>query len=160
MRILLSGWDWRSTYPFCYLGVETLCKKKTKIYQSIWLKKYVGLCPFFTIFISVKIASQDYYKKSVQSLKNHQLAAETIGKPLRIPYVNLARKDIKIDHKTAQASRSSFNESTYMYLLHYLFLKKLQNLFFQTFDFLTSQGLEPEEQEEASCIKKCNLDWN
>ena len=41
---------------------------------------------------------------SVQSLKNHELATETIGKPLRIPYMNLARKDIKIDHKTAQAS--------------------------------------------------------
>ncbi|XP_020614941.1 uncharacterized protein LOC110053094 isoform X2 [Orbicella faveolata] len=57
---------------------------------------------FFHHRIQVKIASQDYYKKSVQALKNHQLATETIGKPLRIPYINLARKDIKIDHKTAQ----------------------------------------------------------
>ncbi|XP_078344726.1 cytochrome c oxidase assembly factor 1 homolog isoform X1 [Oculina patagonica] len=57
---------------------------------------------FFHHRIQVKIASQDYYKKSVQVMRNHQLAAETIGKPLRFPYMNLARKDIKIDHKTAQ----------------------------------------------------------
>ena len=55
-------------------------------------------------FFSATIASQDYYKESVQVLKNHQFASETIGSPLRIPYMNLARKDIKIDHKTAQAS--------------------------------------------------------
>ena len=71
----------------------------------------VESCPFFTIFVPATIASQDYYKKSVQALRNHQLATETIGKPVRIPYINLARKDIKIDHKTAQASRSSFSES-------------------------------------------------
>ena len=54
---------------------------------------------------SAKIASQDYYKKSVEVLRNHQLAADTIGKPIRIPYLNLARNDIKISNKTAQASK-------------------------------------------------------
>ena len=67
--------------------------------------------PTFTIFISVTIASQDHYKKSVQVLKNHQITTETIGKPLRIPYTNLARKYIKIDRKTAQASNKALSAS-------------------------------------------------
>ncbi|XP_074628599.1 cytochrome c oxidase assembly factor 1 homolog [Acropora palmata] len=57
---------------------------------------------FFHHRIQATIASQDYYKKSVQALRSHQLASDVIGKPIRIPYLNLARKDIKVDHRAAQ----------------------------------------------------------
>ena len=52
---------------------------------------------------SASIAAQDYYKKSVEALKKHQLASDTLGKPIRIPYLNLTRNDIRVDNKTAQA---------------------------------------------------------
>ena len=56
-----------------------------------------------SFIFSASIAAQDYYKKSVEALKKHQLASDTIGKPIRIPYLNLARKDIRVDNRTAQA---------------------------------------------------------
>lgn len=56
-----------------------------------------------SFIFSASIAAQDYYKKSVEVLKNHQLASDTIGKPIRIPYLNLARNDIRVDNRTAQA---------------------------------------------------------
>ena len=59
-----------------------------------------------SVFIlSATIASQDYYKTSVQLIRDHQLASETLGKPLRFTYMNLTRKDIKINHKIAQVSK-------------------------------------------------------
>ena len=58
----------------------------------------------YLLVFTATIASQEYYKKSVQALRSHQLASDVIGKPIRIPYLNLARKDIKVDHRAAQAS--------------------------------------------------------
>ncbi|XP_073230115.1 cytochrome c oxidase assembly factor 1 homolog [Porites lutea] len=57
---------------------------------------------FFHHRIQAKIAAQDYYKKSVEVLRNHQLASDTLGKPVRIPYVNLTRKDIRLGREFAQ----------------------------------------------------------
>ncbi|XP_068752168.1 cytochrome c oxidase assembly factor 1 homolog [Montipora capricornis] len=57
---------------------------------------------FFHHRIQANIASQDYYKKSVEALRGHRLASDTIGKPIRIPYLNLARNDIRVNHRTAQ----------------------------------------------------------
>lgn len=57
---------------------------------------------FFHHKIQANIASQDYYKMSVQLLKDHQLALDTLGEPLRITYMNLSRKDIVINHEIAQ----------------------------------------------------------
>lgn len=57
---------------------------------------------FFHHKIQANIASQDYYKTSVQLLRDHQLALDTLGEPLRITYMNLSRKDIMINHEIAQ----------------------------------------------------------
>lgn len=63
----------------------------------------------FSCIFSANIASQDYYKKSVEALRNHQLASDTVGKPIRIPYLNLARNDIRVGHRTAQARMLLFH---------------------------------------------------
>lgn len=52
--------------------------------------------------IQANIASQCYYKASVQLLRDHQLASNTLGEPLRFTYMNLSRKDIMINHDIAQ----------------------------------------------------------
>ncbi|XP_022795817.1 uncharacterized protein LOC111334370 isoform X2 [Stylophora pistillata] len=57
---------------------------------------------FFHHKIQANIASQDYYKTSVQLLRDHQLALDTLGEPLRITYMNLSCKDIMINHEIAQ----------------------------------------------------------
>ena len=70
-----------------------------------WLAHQISTCynnPPFT----ANIAAQDYYKKSVEVLRSHPLASDTLGKPIRIPYINLARKDIRLGHDFAQASKS------------------------------------------------------
>jgi len=58
----------------------------------------------YVLLFLANIAAQDYYKKSVEVLRNHQLASDTLGKPVRIPYVNLTRKDIRLGRDFAQAS--------------------------------------------------------
>ena len=68
-----------------------------------WNLLYINKLKRLFIF-KANIASQDYYKKSVEALRGHQLASDTIGKPIRIPYLNLARNDIRVNHRTAQAS--------------------------------------------------------
>nr|XP_058945911.1 uncharacterized protein LOC131773945 isoform X1 [Pocillopora verrucosa] len=57
---------------------------------------------FFHHKIQANIASQRYYKASVQLLRDHQLASNTLGEPLRFTYMNLSRKDIMINHDIAQ----------------------------------------------------------
>ena len=58
-------------------------------------------------------------------LRNHQLASDTLGKPVRIPYVNLTRKDIRLGRDFAQASEMFRDANLWrskiwrLFILHY-----------------------------------------
>ena len=81
------------------------CKYSMFIYVDVYIYFYFGT--------TANLASQEYYKKSVEVFRKHDEAVSAVGKPVGFRYMNLGGNDVKVDHELAEVCSHSLTYYLY-----------------------------------------------